>query len=681
MNQTTRLLSVLGLLLGVVLWISILLTYNKKLSEEIKEFPLEKVPENVLSQEVGGEIKENHGGRKGAIRPPKKLNVTGQDVYLIRNRTSTARLAPVQLYEATENAVTETGIVWSDFVVQPKEKVRTKSEKIDPNVIKSLRICSSEVVTNLTTKFVGKDFEWCIWALSDTGGKVKLGESYGTLTMPEQGRFDALGCGGVVDGKSFSCDEERGDGLIQSWRQNPSKGLCEDNAESKINCYDTPGGRVRYCMFENVMMSFKRMRKKVRADGSPSRSWEQGFLSASCGDKGKANIGYFPLYKPDIDGSSDAVCDYVFNETVLAYSHDNIRSFSHMFSDYMNMWSVLWLSGASQYTHDVSLLNIDAFRMGPLFDDQPSAYFKLYELAFRRILKAVDFGKSATVCFKSLLMQPRPEVAFTRDGWKQDLRCSSVGPSALYQRWNLNMRGHFGLLTPEAMPTNEFFSILLITKAAKIGNDRDNSPSARGIANVAEVVAVLEGITPPDGAPLIVIVEDFGTGRNLTFEQQVVLISSASVVIGLHGTGIAPGAVHMPVGSKYCCGMIEIFPASGGATVTASATATAITTFTATAAAGSAPGPVGSTASGSGTAAEVGGGIGPGSFKHTRGHGNMARRMGLRYSRLQLTAGPKGHGRGVYVPPDALRTALVALMREMDVRPSCYLPAVVRKPL
>ena len=123
----------------------------------------------------------------------------------------------------------------------------------------------------------------------------------------------------LPQGESFSCDDERGDHFITNWRQNPVKGLCEDSAESKINCYDAAGGRARFCLFENAMFSLKKMRKKIRADGSPSRSWEQGFLAASCGEKGQANIGYFPLYKPDIDGSSDAVCDYVFNETVLAY--------------------------------------------------------------------------------------------------------------------------------------------------------------------------------------------------------------------------------------------------------------------------------------------------------------------------------------------------------------------------
>ena len=42
-------------------------------------------------------------------------------------------------------------------------------------------------------------------------------------------------------------------------------------------------------------MNFKRMRQKVRADGTPSRTWEQGFLSTSCGETGKENIGYFQV--------------------------------------------------------------------------------------------------------------------------------------------------------------------------------------------------------------------------------------------------------------------------------------------------------------------------------------------------------------------------------------------------
>ena len=56
------------------------------------------------------------------------------------------------------------------------------------------------------------------------------------------------------------------------------------------------------------------------------------------------------IYKPDIAGSSDAICDYVFNETVLAFSHDNAKSLGHMVSDFLNVWTMMWLTGTSRFS-------------------------------------------------------------------------------------------------------------------------------------------------------------------------------------------------------------------------------------------------------------------------------------------------------------------------------------------
>jgi hypothetical protein len=125
-------------------------------------------------------------------------------------------------------------------------------------------------------------------------------------------------------------------------------------------------------------MNFKKMRKKRNHENSFSRSWERGFLSADCGSFGKDDIGYFPLYKPDIEGSDDAICDYVFNETVIMYSHDNIRNFGSMFTDYMNIWVLMWLNGVSQQSKDITLFNIDNVnRKGKYFNDQVNnQYFK-----------------------------------------------------------------------------------------------------------------------------------------------------------------------------------------------------------------------------------------------------------------------------------------------------------------
>ena len=45
----------------------------------------------------------------------------------------------------------------------------------------------------------------------------------------------------------------------------------------------------------------------------------------------------------------------------------------------------------------------------------------------------------------------------------------------------------------------------------------------------------------------------------LLLSKQVRMIAQSSVLIGMHGAAIA-SSLHMPVGTKYCCGVIEIFP-------------------------------------------------------------------------------------------------------------------------
>ncbi len=126
-------------------------------------------------------------------------------------------------------------------------------------------------------------------------------------------------------------------------------------------------------------MNFRKVRKR-KQDGSLIRSWERGFLSAECGDLAKDDIGYLPLYKPDIENGQrgeEATCDHVFNETVLAYSHDNTRNFGAMTTDYMNVWAMLWLSGLSQQSRDLSFLNIDGLRKGGKYQgDAPNQFFR-----------------------------------------------------------------------------------------------------------------------------------------------------------------------------------------------------------------------------------------------------------------------------------------------------------------
>ena len=116
--------------------------------------------------------------------------------------------------------------------------------------------------------------------------------------------------------------------------------------------------------------------RRRKVDGHSVRSWERGFLSADCGDMAPDDIGYIPLYKPDIERREDAVCDYVFSEPVLAYSHENVRNFGAVTNDYFNVLNMLALGGGSHISRDVSFFNFDGLRKGKNFNDQTNQFFK-----------------------------------------------------------------------------------------------------------------------------------------------------------------------------------------------------------------------------------------------------------------------------------------------------------------
>ena len=318
-----------------------------------------------------------------------------------------------------------------------------------------------------------------------------------------------------------------------------------------------------------------------------------------------------------------------------------------MFSDYLNVQSLLWLSNTSIHSKAVTFLNIDSFRMQPFFGDQPNEYFSHYKNIFKRVVRAIDFG-AQKVCFKHLIMQPKPEILFTMDGWRHDLRCANIGPSSLYQRWNLQMRKDRGLLIPDTILTQNIFTILLIKKASRIGsrvrtssskiipipipipmdreNAPDNSPSALGISNSEEITTMLEMILKDIaankknrkiGLRFEIIQQDFDL---LSFDEQILLVAKSSIIVGMHGTGITL-SMHMPVGTKYCCGVIEIFPFirekdSRGTLDSLHATVSSTT------------------------------------LKNTKGHSNMAKRMGLKYTRVDLTGQGQGQGRSKSTHPE-----------------------------
>lgn len=606
--------------------------------------------------------------------------------------------------------IDEAGITWGDFLSTKPWFPNTDRDILGVplkkafNSVANLRMCGADVVANITKKLSTSEIKWCQWALNPKGGDVRIGESYGKLTPHEAEKFEYLDCQAVARGLDLSCDDMWGDGFLQAWKRNKVSGLCDDaGANSKITCYDSAYPVSRFCVFENAMMNFKRTRIMSRSDGNPYRAFEKGFLAADCGYTAKENIGYLQIYKPDIDGSTDAVCDYTFNETVIAYSHDNIKNLGHsMLADFMNVWTMMWLSGNSRKSKDITLLNIDGiFKSTHYNGDKTNQYFRTYEVNFHSIIRASQFGADATVCFKKLITQPKPAVPFTKDGWLRDTRCSANGPSSLFQRWNLQVRNSYGLLQsqgqthmvtssdggslnqektssvmrrsggairghssdPAPLALTREYKVLLILRSQHRGRhsggtNRTESAlnlkeTSRYFANQGEIIQALKAFA--DASTNIDFV--YFDLNKMSFESQVRLMSNMSIVIGMHGAGIA-SSMHMPVGTPHCCGVVEVFP--------------------------------------------------PGEFVPVRGYSNMARRMGHHYTRIELgrdsyvEAGMTSVGVGVgiggvsasagkvsnsmkksgsVVQPSVLIESIQYMMNMMTSKPSCFLPSVLKSPL
>jgi len=540
---------------------------------------------------------------------------------------------PAQRKYRPANTAVRSHMSWEEFVKLPlteneslKRGLSKKRKPLQPDYEPIL--CSPEVVNKLSVPMLGQaDVEWCKWAISSTGGGVIVGKSWGNLKREDQLKFDVLNCNAVNAGKNPSCDDSWGDIHISNWRKNALPQYnCDADKPSKIHCSANENAD-KYCILENMQFDFSKMRKYERGDGqSPSKHFDAGFLSTECSASPKAPDG-FPfshLYTPQV---SKKQCDYVHNGTLLVFSHDDLRNVGHTLNDIMNVWVMMWMDGLARDSHSLNLLNIDSFKLGHNWDDQPNAFFLPYKRNMHSILKGIDFNRD-TLCVQRLILQPLPPKFFVWESWVKDQPCSFIGPSTLFQRWNFHVRHSYKLLLPQAqMLANKRFQVLLIVRNVKT-NLWGASQTSRNFLNVDAIQASLnttmrqlESVTGPN----VLIVKDLST---LEMYEQVKLISESSILVGMHGAGMA-SSMHMSIGTKHCCGALEIYPFG----------------------------------------------------EHTpiRGHGNMARKMGIHYDRVDIRA-EDSRSEGAVVPVQELSKTLINMVQGLQAKPTCVMPAVVSDP-
>jgi hypothetical protein len=194
----------------------------------------------------------------------------------------------------------------------------------------------------------------------------------------------------------------------------------------------------------------------------------------------------------------------------------------------------------------------------------------------------------------------------------------------------MHIRHSYGLLkeNSELLTSNSLQIMFVLRKETE--NLWGHMRSARQILNELEVLKGLqimsEEIQKLNKIKINFLPIDLS---NLTVSEQIILFSDTSLIMGMHGAGIAMGNMHLPIGTKYCCGVFEIYPA--------------------------------------------------GEFVPIRGHGNMAREMGHHYDRIDLDQSESSSvGASILIRP--LVTKVKSMIMKLIDIPTCLLPEVVDDP-
>lgn len=545
-----------------------------------------------------------------------------------------------------------------------------------------LNPCNENIVNLLNSPILSpENRSFCVWALDPQGGGLVVGKSWGKLTKKEQKIYEHLNCNFVMTGLNPSCDDTWGDGFVRKWRKQITPDPCQSNKQSpttgsslrqglstgalngapvsSIHCHVSSNDE-KFCTMTHAAIDFSKM-KDVTGGHVDSRSFEKGFLSVNCPvNSPESEISfkkkYFPF--PEFLSFDPATrCDVRVNGTTLLYSHDEIRNFCHTLQDIMNVWMLLWLLTSSSSSSsslskdmgknnadimnfgrmqpsDVTFLTVDALRLYNNFHDKMSPFYEMYQRNFKQFLPGVEFG-SKTVCFDELILQALPPKGFVWDSWDADVPCSVKGPSTLFQRFNIHARNTFGLLSSGHLPkTYERLQVLLIIRSES-ANPWGDMRTSRLLNNPDEIYAAIttaledanKYLQQLGRKPILytVVRQDLAA---LSISEQMSLVSDTSIITGMHGAGIA-NVVNLPIGSPFCCGILEAFP--------------------------------------------------KGEFTPARGYGNMARRLNVHYDRMDLTPADSG-SQGSTIPALEFGRRLKAMILKIVDVPTCVLPAVIEDP-
>jgi hypothetical protein len=568
-----------------------------------------------------------------------------------------------------------------DDVMKAKSAIKQPFQKVIVNscLSKTLKICSPELDKKLDEPVLSSnDYQWCLDQINPNKGGVIVGKSWGKLkTQSERNRFESLNCNSVNSGINPSCNHAWGDKHIQNWRKNhffhkscqPTKSQffpTSSSSETEVHCYHNEN-KEYYCTLTNVQINFNQFKEIKNPQSSiPKREFQKDFLTIDCNSSTSLSSSSASSHSPSSNMipsdfklshlfssqlSNPKRCDDYVSGTTLIYSHDNIRNLAHTMNDFMNVWLLLWLERQANSSSSLHFLTIDSMREYNNFNDIINSFYVIYEKNFKKISKAMDFHlkpkKHSIICFEKVILQSLPSRGFVWDHWQADLPCSFIGPSSLFQRWNLHVRDSLGLL-PVSLSSSSSSStstssiscptlpkldkiIILLVVRSESNNEWGSYRTSRLFLNFLEIKQTLLEIAKTSSSssslpPVEILVQDF---KDLpAYEDQIELMSRVSIIIAMHGAGIVQSML-MSLGSLNCCGIIEMIP--------------------------------------------------EGEFSPVRGFANMIRKMGFHYHRIAIDA-RNSKSEGAIVPIQVLENEVIGMIKKVTQEPACILPSVIRDP-
>ena len=354
-----------------------------------------------------------------------------------------------------------------------------------------------------------------------------------------------------------ACESQYGSSLIKRWR-NTAETWCIDKEVSNINfddianitCYpfiqdhrkrNGPNKADVFCEAHNIYIDFSKISgepqsKKIR-NGNNYLNYEKGAIFSTCKKTelyqqkktllGK-HYGNFmnnfkdknesPIENEKIEKNKKDI-DFISTTTYLLIRDEDCENAFHSHADFLNMFLIMSILNINP--HDI---NNNGGQQVLLFDRHINGpFFELIQQAFSplNLIKRISDYKSKIILFKHLVFHLESPAAliFPKVSNPGPLRCYNTG---LFQSYRKYILYSFNLLnvTPPPIP-KIILTIRQRTKDKNVG---------RIMTNLEEVKKVIN-----EGNMIDFQIIDQAT---MSFSQQLQLIRSSNILVGIHGAGL-----------------------------------------------------------------------------------------------------------------------------------------------